>query len=56
MGLGYNSTPEDNNDLYWRIVFGLPIATNLLRIFIFLTIFKDDPPGYYVFKGDQDKV
>lgn len=42
--------------IYWRVVFGLPIITNLLRIVIFMTCYKDDPPGYYVSKGEQDKA
>jgi MFS family permease len=47
-GLGY-SGQEDSN--YWRIVFLVPVITSFLRIVVLLTIFKDDPPGYYVKKG-----
>lgn len=57
MGLGYNiENPEDYSDFYWRIVFGLPIATCSLRILILLAVFRDDPPGYYAAKGDSEKV
>lgn len=57
MGLGYNiENPADYNDVYWRIVYGLPIATNLIRIIVFLTVLRQDPPGYYAAKGDSNKV
>jgi hypothetical protein len=57
MGLGYNiENPADYSDVYWRIVFGLPVITCLVRILVLLTIFRDDPPGYYASKGDSEKV
>jgi len=54
MGLGYPSdlTNDTASDIgnYWRVVFLLPVLTNILRTIVLLTIFKDDPPGYYIKK------
>lgn len=48
MGLGYSNDSTSN---YWRVVFLLPVITNIIRIVVLLTIFKDDPPSYYVRKN-----
>lgn len=52
MGLGYPSSDESPKTEYWRIVFLIPIIPNVLRTIVLLFIFTEDPPGYYVVKGD----
>lgn len=61
----YRGYPEDivdpqglttNYNSYWRTVFLLPLIFCVSRTLILLTIFKDDPPGYYVSKQDNYKV
>ena len=41
---------------YWRIVFGLPGVFCIIRSIILLFVFNDEPPGYYISKGDEPKV
>jgi hypothetical protein len=54
MGIGYDSMTTDSN--FWRIDFGLPAIFCIIRTFNLLTIFNDEPPGYYVSEGDESKA
>ena len=58
---GYPAAHEDNdkycdsND-YWRIVFAIPIVPCIIRSIMLTLVFNEDPPGYYVALGDEDKA
>ena len=43
MGLGLNDNPEKNN-MYWRYLLGAPIIFNILRVILFILIYKLDSP------------
>jgi len=49
IALGFPEGKPDND--YWRIEFAIPIVTNVLRIILFLFVFKREPPSYYISKG-----
>lgn len=51
---GKDVVNPDNS--YWRWVFIVPVFPCALRTLMLLTVFRDDPPGYYVAIGDKDKV
>jgi MFS family permease len=51
---GYPPYQPDND--YWRIVFIIPILPATLRTALLLSVFRDDPPGYYVRIGDKKQV
>lgn len=63
MGLGYPEypkgmdpcSPEAQGD-YWKIVFLVPLAAPVLRTIFLTTVFRDDPPGYYLSIGEKEKA
>ena len=42
--------------IWWRIIWGFPIAVALLQLFLLLFIFPLDTPRYYYFDGDKKMV
>jgi len=46
-GLGFDNSGTPSST-YWRVVFGFPIATCLLRIILLVTIYSRETPLFYL--------